>query len=197
MEFYDNPMSAKCRVLALLAFFLCFAIPLQAKQTFVVDPASGAETREIHTNGVIFSLTQLLPDQVRAFYVNRGFTLPQTEAYATACVFMTVLRNEKAVDAIHFILQDWSIVTKGHSKPPMKVEDWVDVLAKEGVKKPALIAFRWAQFPPEQSYEPGGDWNQGMLSTGLPAGSSFDIIARWDMAGEIYEGVLHDVHCAR
>lgn len=65
------------------------------------------------------------------------------------------------------------------------------------VKKSAVIAFRWAQFPPEQEYRPGGDWNQGMLSVGLPAGSRFDIIATWDIAGNEYRAKLTEVQCAK
>ena len=50
-------------------------------------------------------------------------------------------------------------------------------------------------FPPEQSYAPG-EWNQGMLATGLPPGSRFDLIARWTVAGQAYEGRLDDVRCS-
>ena len=64
-------------------------------------------------------------------------------------------------------------------------------------KKPALIAFRWAQFPPEHAYEPNGDWNQGMLAAGLPAGSSFDLVARWDIDGKPYAGELKNVQCPK
>ncbi len=183
--------------MVLLVVSLFTVLPLQAEQALTTDPVTGAETRTISTRGVTFALTQLLPDQVRAFYVNRGFTLRQAEAYASACVFMTVLRNDKAEGAIHYVLQRWSVISEGQVKSPMKVDDWVSRLAKEGVKKSALIAFRWAQFPPEQLYEPGGDWNQGMLTTGLPAGRSFDIVVRWDMGGEFFEGILRDVRCAK
>ena len=68
---------------------------------------------------------------------------------------------------------------------------------KQNVKQSALIAFRWAQFPPEQEYEVGGDWNQGMLSLGLPASSRFDINVRWDVKGKEYETVLRGVQCAK
>jgi hypothetical protein len=63
-----------------------------------------------------------------------------------------------------------------------------------GLSEPARIAFRWAQFPPEQEYEPG-EWNQGMLAMGLPPGSRFDLVARWRVGDKTYEGVLTDVRC--
>lgn len=167
-----------------------------AKQSRETDTESGVEKWETSEHGVTFSLTQILPDQARAFYVNRGFTSGQIEPYATSCVFMTVLRNDDAPGRVHFISQNWSVVTDGTSRPPISIADWTQKLEKSGVKSPALIAFRWAQFPPEQEYDTGGDWNQGMLTTGLPAGSKFDIIIRWDIKGEPYETTLHDVHCA-
>lgn len=173
---------------------ICLA---DSAQIHRINPDTGAETWETQANGITFSLTQILPDQARAFYINRGFTLEQAEPYATSCVYMTVLRNDQAPAVIHFVLQNWSVVTEGQSTPPIKVDDWIERLGKDGVKKSALIAFRWAQFPPEQEYEPGGDWNQGMLTTGFPAGSTYDVIARWDMDGKHYEGVLHNVRCAK
>jgi len=162
-----------------------------------INADTGAVTWETHANGVTFSLTQILPNQARAFYVNRGFTLQQIEPFATSCIYMTVLRNDKAADIIHFTLQDWSIVTDGHSQPPINTDTWVKQLKKNGATNPALIAFHWAQFPSEQSYEPGGDWNQGMMTTGLPAGNIFDVIARWDMNNKQFKGVLHNVRCAK
>jgi len=188
-------------LITLVAVFLFEFLSLdclaESKQTHTTNSISGAETWQTHTSGVTFSLTQILPDQARAFYVNRGFTLAQAESYATSCIYMTILRNDKAPGVVHFELQNWSIGVNGKTSPPINVENWLDRLKKEGVKKSALIAFRWAQFPPEHEYQPGGDWNQGMMTTGLPAGSQFDVIARWDINGRPYEGVLKNVRCTQ
>jgi hypothetical protein len=73
---------------------------------------------------------------------------------------------------------------------------WLEHLAPFDLPVSALIAFRWAQFPPEQTYQPGGDWNQGMLRVGRPLGTRFDLIARWDADGRPAEGVLRNVSCA-
>lgn len=168
-----------------------------AEQVHRINPATKVETWEVSNHGVHFALTQILPDQVRAFYINRGFSQEQIESYATSCVYMTVLRNDKAPAAIHFVSNDWRIVISGIEKPLVPVDAWVDRLSKTGAKKPALIAFRWAQFPPEQEYQPGGDWNQGMLSIGLPPASTFDIAAKWDMNGKNFEASLRGVKCAK
>lgn len=166
-------------------------------QSHAVDPVTGAGTWKIHAHGVQFSLTQILPEQVQAFYVNRGFTLEQTAAYAASCVYMTVLRNDNAPGSIHFISNDWTVFVNGKQHPLVSVDSWMNRLEGNQAKKSALIAFRWAQFPPEQEYEPGGDWNQGMLSMGLPPGSEFDITARWDIGEKGYETTLKGVHCAK
>ena len=167
-------------------------VPVQAQTDM---PAAGIETREITKAGVFLSLTQILPDQARAFYVNRGFPLEATEQYATSCVFMAVLRNDSAEGVVRFRLEDWSVAADGEERPLVSVYEWLDRLETHGLDKAALVAFRWAQFPPEQEYEPGGDWNQGMLSVGLSPGSRFDLVARWSVGDNLFEGVLRDVEC--
>lgn len=167
-----------------------------ASQSSRSDTATGAVTWETAVDGVSFSLTQILPDQARAFYVNRGFSLQQIEAYAVSCVYMTVLRNDSAAGVIHYISHDWQVSVDQRRHDLVPVDRWIERLAAAGAGKAALIAFRWAQFPAEQEYEPGGDWNQGMLSVGLPAGSRFDISARWDIAGKPHRAELEGVQCA-
>lgn len=161
-----------------------------------VDADNGAETWETRAGGVTFSLTQILPDQARAFYIGRGFPPDAVERYAGACVFMTVLRNDAAPGEVSFRLADWRVVAEGKERPPIQVDEWMAIWTAQGLPEPARIAFRWAQFPPEQEYA-RGEWNQGMLTTGLPPGGHFDLIARWSVAGNTEEGKLDDVRCAR
>lgn len=166
-------------------------------QTVKINSETGAKTWEDSRNGVHFSLTQLLPDQIKAFYVNRGFTLKQIEPYAASCVYMTVLRNDSAPGTIHFLSSNWSVLVTDKAKTIVSVDKWLQRLSALGANKSSLIAFRWAQFPPEQEYEPGGDWNQGMLSIDLPPKDKFDVIARWDMNGKSYDSKLMGVECAK
>jgi len=173
------------------------AIHADIAQTHHTDSVTGAKTWETHVDGVHFSLTQILPDQAKAFYVNRGFSLEQIESYTSTCVYMTVLRNDSAPGGIHFVSNNWSILVKNKPHKLVPVSQWVKRLSATGAKKSAVIAFRWAQFPPEQEYKPGGDWNQGMLSIGLPFGSRFNAIAKWDIAGKEYEAKLTEVQCAK
>lgn len=177
---------------ALLA--LVWGGALAGEQAHQVDAATGAETWRVQAHGVTLRLTQILPDQARAFYLNRGFKAEDVEPYATACVYMTVLRNDAAPGGLHFRLADWRVRASGEERSPRPVEDWMALWQTRGLSEPARIAFRWAQFPPEQEYEPG-EWNQGMLAVGLTPGSRFDLLARWRVGEQIYEGVLTDVRC--
>jgi len=172
----------------------CYA---NTSQSYAIDSVTGAGTWKIHNQGVNFSLTQILPEQAQAFYVNRGFTLKQIKPYSSSCVYMAVLRNDNAPGTIHFESNKWSVFVNGQSRLLKSVDSWVQQLTTSTTKKSALIAFRWAQFPPEQEYEPGGDWNQGMLSIGLAPGSQFDIVARWDIDGKPYNVKLRGVRCVR
>jgi len=47
------------------------------------------------------------------------------------------------------------------------------------VNKAARIAFRWATFPTEQTFDAGGDYNWGMISIGLTPGDKFDLKVNW------------------
>ena len=166
-------------------------------QTLSTDSASGAKSWETHVDGVHFSLTQILPDQAKAFYANRGFSLEQVKSYTSSCVYMTVLRNDTAPGDIHFISNNWPILVDKKLHKLVPTSQWIKDLTDTGAKKSAVIAFRWAQFPPEQTYQPGGDWNQGMLSVGLPAGTIFDVVAKWDIEGKEFEAKLTEVQCAK
>lgn len=167
----------------------------QADAPNSIDPASGAATWETHAHGVALRLTQILPDQARAFYISRGFSAADAELYATACVYMTVLRNDAAPGALNFRLADWQVSVHGAPHVLRPVDDWLALWQQRGVSESARIAFRWAQFPAEQEYELG-EWNQGMLALGLPPGEQFDLAARWQVDSKTYEAVLTDVRCA-
>lgn len=180
----------------MIGLFSC-SIHADMPQRSHADSVTGAKTWETHVDGVHFSLTQILTEQAKAFYVNRGFSLEQIESYTSTCVYMTVLRNDSAPGDIHFVSNNWSILAKNKRHKLVPVSQWVKRLSTTGAKKSALIAFRWAQFPVEQEYKPGGDWNQGMFSVGLPPGSIFDVIAKWDIEGKEYEAKLTEVECAK
>ena len=182
-------------VVAVLLPALALTAPAALAEPTRVDPETGALTWETQAHGVSLSLTQLLPDQVRAFYLNRGFAPDDAERFALACVSMTVLRNDAAPGELSFRLADWEVRQTDQALALPSLDAWLSEWEARGVPQSARLAFRWAQFPPEQSYAPG-EWNQGMLATGLPPATRFELIARWTVAGQTYEGRLADVRCA-
>lgn len=147
-------------------------------------------------HGVTFSLKQLYPDQVNAFYIGRGFTKEQIKPYTETCVYTAVLRNNDAVGRIHFLRKSWKIKNKDKEQNIQENSEWLNLFKNKKVKPSALIAFRLAQLPEEQEYDPNGDWNQGMLSIDTPMGTTFDITVSWDIKGSPYELRLKEVRCA-
>ncbi len=155
-----------------------------------------AETREIRAAGVYLSLTQILPDQVRAFYLGRGFDAASAERLATkACVFQTVFRNEAVAGGIAFNLADWR-ARAPQGEMPLKLEpEWQREWERRGVAAGPRTAFRYALFPTEHRYDVG-DWNMGMTTYALPLGSRFDLRFVWREGDRRREAVLRGLRCA-
>lgn len=157
---------------------------------------TGLESWKTTKLGVTLELTQLTPDQARAFFLGRGFEPAEAEYYASACVFMTILRNESAPAAIAYNLADWRAITAdGHANPPKLKEDWLKEWEVRKLATARKIAFEWSQLPSEQTFEPG-DWNQGMTTFALPHGSRFDLKFRWTVLGKQQENTMKGVICA-
>ena len=189
----SHPVSA-----ALLgAVLAAVSAPLRAETVHKVEPDSGIESWEIRIQGVSLRLTQILPDQVRAFYSARGFDAESVERLATGvCVFQTVFRNESAKNAIEFNLADWRIIATRREQPLKLERDWQKEWEQRGVSAAARTAFRYALYPTEHRYELG-DWNMGMTTYALPLGSRFDLRFVWRENGSQREAMLTGVHCAK
>ncbi len=183
-------------IVLLISLFPFFGFSEPA-QTMTMDSESGAKTWEVSTHGANFLMRQILPDQSLGFYVSRGFSPAQIEAYSSSCVFMTVLRNDSAPGGLHFKRENLKVTQGGKPHPLVSVEEWMKRLKDIKSKQSAVIAFRWSQFPVDQVFETGGDWNQGMISVGLPADSRFDALVNWDIDGQSYEIKLEGVECAK
>lgn len=185
--------------LALAAVFLCYSLfaAAQAEEGVTresVDADSGLSTWETDNRGVHLRLTQISPDQARAFMQARGLDEKSVEEFARTCVYMTVLRNDSK-QPIKYCLADWREVPEGGGAQVMLTKhDWLARWQPRKFAKPVKLAFEWSQFPVEQTFAPG-DWNQGMTTFDLPPGSRFDVIYRWWENGKLYEGVMQDVQC--
>lgn len=160
-----------------------------------VDADTGLVTWQTETAGIQVRLTQISPDQARAFYQARGFPPEAAERYAAECVFMTVVRNIGETPIVHR-LADWRYEPAG--QPPRALRSkarWERLWKQQGVAEPARIAFTWAQFPDTQTFAPG-DWNQGMTAYRVPRGGRFDLHFVWRAGGRTHDGKLEQVRCA-
>ncbi|HWR75605.1 MAG TPA: hypothetical protein VN283_00170 [Thiobacillus sp.] len=160
-----------------------------------VDADTGLATWQTETRGIQVRLTQISPDQARAFYLARGFSAAAAERYASECVFMTVVRNIGDTPIQHR-LTDWRYLSAG--QPPRAIRSktaWERLWKHQGVPEAARIAFTWAQFPATQTFAPG-DWNQGMTSYSVPRGGTFDLRFVWRSGAKIHTGKLEQLRCA-
>jgi hypothetical protein len=190
-------MKIKKLFIALFFGLSAFSGFSESQQKLHINADTGGKTWEISANGAHFLMRQILPEQLQGFYLSRGFSLKEIEPYTASCVFMTVLRNDSAPGGLHFKRDNLKVTLAGKPHSLIPVEEWVQRLRDINSKTSAVIAFRWAQFPIDQVFEPGGDWNQGMVSVGLPPGSQFDATVNWDIDGKPFEIKLESVECAK
>ena len=175
----------------------------------LVDKTTGLKTWQFIQSGLELQLVQRLPDQTRGFFQGRGFTKQQADEIATQCVFQTIVKNtglQKTGKPISISLKTWRISLTHSTRKHNLVqgiklkEDWAEEwLAiqdkKKQVKQSARIAFKWATFPSEQTFEPGGDYNWGMISFGLPPGTTFDLLIFWQTARQSHEQWIKNIQC--
>jgi len=160
-----------------------------------LDPETGLATWQTETGGIQVRLTQISPDQARAFYQARGFSPEAAGRYARECVFMTVVRNIGDTPVEHR-LADWRYVVAGQPDRAIRSKaEWEELWKQSDVSEAARIAFTWAQFPDTQTFAPG-DWNQGMTTYSVPRGGRFDLHFVWQAGGKPFSGSLEQVRCA-
>lgn len=164
----------------------------------VADPATGLLSWRLHEDALSLELSQLLPDQTRAFFQGRGFPAASADELALACVFQVIVSNTGSgigapVAAID--LRRWRI-DAGEGRVPLPVEStWQPRWASAGVSPPARAAFRWALLPTEQTYGPG-DHAWGMLPLGPAPGTTVDLSIVWEEDGAERTALIPAVQCS-
>lgn len=173
----------------------------------LIDKTTGLKTWQLTQSDLELQLVQRLPDQTRGFFQGRGFNKQQANEIATQCVFQTIVKNtglKKTGKPISISLKNWRIIPQPLSINKSKItqgiklkEDWANEwLAikdkNKQVKPSARIAFKWATFPSEQTFEPGGDYNWGMISFGLSPGAWFDLHIFWQSNQASEQVQFHD-----
>ncbi|HHH44439.1 MAG TPA: hypothetical protein ENK49_09910 [Gammaproteobacteria bacterium] len=147
--------------------------------------------------GVLFRLTQRLPDQTRAYFMARGFAPDQADRIARRCVFQSMFKNTAAAGSppVTIDLEDWRVQHAGREGPLLTREQWRQDFRDSAVPEAAAIALEWSLLPTQQEYAPG-DYNWGMSSYGLEPGAVFDLAFSWTREGRRLQGRLSGVQCA-
>jgi hypothetical protein len=155
---------------------------------------TGLSTWEVDTQGMHLRLTQISPEQARAFMLNRGMDRQSVEEFAHACVYMTVVRNESRQPIEHNLAYWHYVPDDGKPQAMQTKHDWLSRWQPRNFSRAVKLAFEWSQLPVDQTFF-AGDWNQGMTTFALPAGSRFDVFYRWKQNGKLQEGKLQHVQC--
>jgi len=144
-------------------------------------------------------LIQRSPEQTRSFFQARGFDSNIANDIATSCVLQTIVRNTEAdnkTEAINISLKNWYFVTADGTKKLLKLKETWNKEWKEGsISSPARIAFRWATFPTTQRFDPGGDFNWGMISIGPKPNTVFDLHVFWEQGDIQHDAWIKQMTC--
>ncbi len=191
----------------LLLFFFFLIVPMMsfAQVTHSLDASSNLKTWKLEQDHFELQLVQRLPDQTRGFFQGRGFSKQQANDIATQCVLQTIIKNtapKQHNQAITVSLKDWHIDVVGQRQGIKLKEDWEkqwSAIKDENlkVKKSARTAFKWATFPSEQTFQPGGDYNWGMISFGLKPGQKFDLQVIWKLDEELKAEWIRGIECPK
>ncbi|WP_172599970.1 hypothetical protein [Sulfuricystis multivorans] len=144
---------------------------------------------------VVLTANPQAPAPLSAFYAARGFAAEAIRPYANSCGFSFGMRNGGPIPILTR-LADWRVAdAKGRRIGFRLPESWDADWALAKVPQSARIAFRWAQFQTENSFEPG-DWIMGMATLESVPAAPFRLIARYhDNKGD-HEIVLDQLECA-
>ncbi len=163
------------------------------------DPETGLQSWHLRDHDFSLQLIQRLPDQTRAFFLARGFNQPIADQIATSCVLQAIGKNTSHApdgSTIEYNLADWRVRFDGKTQGIKLKSQWLQQWAREQAASPSSkIAFRWATFPSQQTFEPDGDFNWGMISFGLPPGSVFDLKVQWRQNQQPRKTWIRNLQC--
>jgi len=180
-------------------FSLLFWQVSQAEITKTISPETQLIEWKFIEHNFELKLIQRLPDQTRSFFEARGFPKNITNDIANSCVFQTISRNNSKdkSQSIQVSLKNWKIKTDQKTQPIKLKEDWQKQWTNSNLKPAAKLAFRWATFPTEQSFEPSGDYNWGMISFGPKPGSTFDLYIEWKNNDQRNRAWIKNISCPK
>ncbi len=182
-------------------FFFTSQLTTQAAEiSLSVDKETNLSGWKLTKNNFQIELIQRSPQQTRSFFQARGFNAVVANNIATHCVLQTIIRNtesQNSKDSISVSLKNWRMTTESSTEEtPIKLKEaWAKEWQENTVPNSARIAFRWATFPTEQTFEPGGDFNWGMISVGLKPNKKFDLHIFWKQNNKPYDSWIRNMQC--
>jgi hypothetical protein len=171
------------------------ALGLSAALSLSAHADGDIEWRHRATQGAVTLMANALGTASRtSFYTARGFSETAIRAYAQACGFSFGMQNGGAT-TLTTRLADWNAVGAGGKRISLRLpQSWDADWEKAGVPQAARIAFRWAQFQAENTFEPG-DWIMGMATLEAPLPGPFRLVARYLDEEGSHEIVLDGLTC--
>lgn len=152
--------------------------------------------RELRHEGFVVKVTPLLVEPVMGFLIGRGFPAAIARRYAAGCVIRVVMSNESAHARIAYDLRSWRTRRAGGALGvPRTREDWMKEWQSSPLSNASRMGFEWSQLPTMLELD-NGDSTQGMVNTGLPAGSRFDLLLEWVIAGTTHRNHVGGIDCA-
>lgn len=192
-------------------FWLLIAVSTQtttaiAEVSTTIDAKTQQQSWLLTMNdGFELKIAQLSPDQAHGFFLARGFPSVIAQDIASHCPMQTVIKNtgnKKNGGAIRVILKEWQLKIMMNNKEKQQgiklKETWHKEWQEMDVPTVAQLAFRWATFPSEQTFQPNGDYNWGVITMGFPLSStrSFDLKVMWYHNGIQKSEWIHAINCA-
>ncbi len=209
-------MKQKNKLLFLLVLSFTTSYSLMASEpdgkiSKTIDAQTQLSAWKFSAGNFQLELIQRSPQQTRSFFQGRGFSSKVADDIALSCVFQTIGRNTEAdnkTDSVSVDLSEWRIVlvddkdknsenaTANEKPKPIKLkEDWANEWKDSDIKPASRIAFRWATYPTEQRFDPGGDFNWGMISMGPKPEAIFDLHIFWKQGEQQHDAWIKQMQC--
>lgn len=179
----------KISVLGSFPVLLVAAVTVMAGTVQTTNPSNGLSNWQSGDTLFSLQLLQLMPDNVRAVYSNKGFPPTLVEEMASYCMFGSVIRN-LADEPVSYDVAEWRAVTADGVRHPLRTKtEWLKIWQSQGVD------FGWSILPAAQTLEVG-DWGQGFTTVRLPHGTHFDLDYSWRQHGKTFHAILNGLQCA-
>lgn len=160
--------------------------------------ASGLMGWRVQDENIKIELNPLQKDQVRAFYLGRGFSASLTERIAQACVHQVVIENVSDPETgmpLEVKLSDWRLDDGTGPQALRSKDEWLLEWTASGASAASILAFKWATFPSQQDFKLTGDYGWGMLLFGNQTGETFDLHLKWHTEGGFVEQLVQGLSC--